>query len=121
MKQTINNGEQGLSVRDKLNGMFTELYTSVSTPIILSSISVNTTQVIPANTNIESLMISVISGTPTVNIGTASGNGDVLITSLLDGINDFEIDSYLATEQTLYINVSGGVISIRINVTTSYL
>ena len=121
MKQTINNDEQGLSVRNKLNGMFTELYASVSTPIILSNISENITQIIPANTNIESLMISVISGTPTVNIGTSSGNGDVLITSLLDGINDFEIDSYLATEQTLYINVSGGVISIRINVTTSYL
>jgi len=121
MKQTITNGDSGLNILNQLNSMFTELYASASTPIILSNVSENTIQVIPANTNIESLIISVISGTPTVNIGTASGNGDVLITSLLDGVNDFEIDSYLATEQTLYINVSGGVISIRINITTSYL
>jgi hypothetical protein len=121
MKQTINNGESGLTVRGKLNNMFSELYGSVVTPIKLSNISENITQIIPANTNIESLMIGVISGTPTVNIGTSIGNGDTLITSLLDGINDFEIDSYFATQQTLYINVSGGVVSIRINITTSYL
>ena len=121
MKTTINNGDSGLIIRGQLNSMFTELYGSIPIPIKLSGVSSNITQAIAANSFIDSIIIKVTSGTPTINLGTSSGGGDLIITSLVSGTNEYIIGQQLDSSATLYINVSGGTVSVRINLTTSYL
>jgi hypothetical protein len=121
MKTTINNGGSGLTIRGQLNDMFTELYGALPIPIKLSGVSSNVTQAIAANSFIDSIIIKVTAGTPTINIGTSSGGGDVIISSLVSGNNYFEIKTPFDSSATLYINVSGGTVSVRINLTTSYL
>ena len=116
MKVTINNSDSGNVVRTALNNMFTELYNVINNYIQLLNVSTNTSQVIPANTKVKSISINVVSGTPTVNIGTTDGAGDIIITTLLSGFNEFIVDEYYPTGATFYIDVSGGTVSIGIEI-----
>ena len=116
MKVTINNSDSGSTVRTNLNNMFTELYNAIDNYIQLLNVSANTSQAIPANTKVKSIAINVISGTPTVNIGTTDGAGEIIITSLHSGFNEFIVDEYYATGATYYIDASGGTVSIGIEI-----
>ena len=120
--EQINNGQKGLSVRNALNSMLAQLYASISMPLKLANVSSNTQQVIPANTFLQavSVSVSVISGTPTINIGTTGNGGEVIPTSELSGFTKFQIDQYFAAQQTLYITITGGTVSIRMDVLNSY-
>ena len=116
MKTTLNNLDSGLTVRTELNNMFTELYNAVANYIQLLNVSANTNTVIVANTIVKNIVINVVSGTPTVNIGTTDGLGDIIVTSLLSGFNEFIVDEYYSAAQTYYIDVSGGTVSIGIEI-----
>ena len=120
MKTTINNGDSGLIVRTALNSMFTELYAAVYMPIKLPNVSVNTELVIPENTFVKSIFMTVVSGTPTVNIGTSGNSGNIIPTSLLTGFNQAIVDWPPQAQQTFYITISGGVVSFRFDVLPSF-
>lgn len=112
----INNGQSGLVVRNALNGMFTELYSTIILPLKLIGITSNAQQVIPANTWLDSIYISATAGTPTIRIGTTP-NGEEICPDVQPGnFQPVMAQQYYATDTTLYITLSGGTVSIRFNV-----
>jgi len=120
MKITINNGDSGLEARNSINSNFTELYNMALNYYKLTGVSANTSQVLPANSKVKSIYVNVTSGTPSINIGTTDGAGDIIVTTLLaTGFNEFVINSYLSGQTTYYIDISGGTVSIGIETINS--
>ena len=114
----IDNGNSGLVARNAINGMTNELYAAINVPIKFSA-SANITYGLAANTFLETVCVSVVSGTPTIKLGTISDAADLISEQTLNGFNVFKIESYYASAQTIYFTVSGGVINIRLNLTNS--
>jgi hypothetical protein len=119
----ISNLESGLNVRNALNGMFAEIYGSLTTPIIVENISGNTEiSGIPAGTFIDSIAINTATNT-TIKIGTSSGGNDILDSIAISGFQLIVIQTYLATLTNIFITfVSGsGPANFRFNVINNYL
>jgi hypothetical protein len=115
-QQTINNLEGGLSVRNKLNSMFAELYSAIVSPLKLNGISANAQQVIPVDTYLQALYISATSGTPTIRIGTTP-NGEEVCPDVQPGaFQSVIVQQYFSAGVTLYITLSGGTVNIRFDV-----
>lgn len=119
-KQSITNGESGLSARNKINENFTELYNAIPSPIKLNGVNANTIQEIQANTFIDTLSVNVVSGSPLIKIGTVSNAADIVDEQVFTGFNKIQVDKYYSTTQNIYITISGGVVNIRIDVLNSY-
>lgn len=121
MQQTINNGDSGLSVRNALNSMFTELYGAILVPIKLPNIGFNTTVPIKANTFVQAIALVAISGNPVVRIGTTPNGQDILgDTAITSTILPLILQQYFSADTTLYITLGTGAINVRIDVNPSY-
>lgn len=115
-QQIINNLESGLSVRNKLNTMFGELYGAVVAPLKQPGINGNTQQIIPVDTFLQAIYISPVSGTPVIKIGTTA-NGDEICPEIQPaGFQSVIVQQYFAVSTTLYITLSGGVVNLRYDV-----
>ena len=117
MRQEINNGDSGLSVRNAINAMTLELYSAITLPIKLPNVSVNTNLIVPENTFVDKLGITIISGTPSINIGTTPNGGEIL-NGEYSTIN--LIQTPYPNQVTYYITISGGVASFRFDVINNY-
>jgi hypothetical protein len=115
-KITINNGDSGLVVRNALNNMFTELYSAITSPLKLNNISVNTEQVILANSYIGDIYITKKTGTPTIRIGTTPNGQDVVPEVSPGTLSQVTYQDYVSADTTLYITITGGAVDIRIGV-----
>lgn len=118
MQQTVNNGDSGLDARNKINGNFTELYGSITTPIKLPGVGANTSVVIPANSFITNLYVALATGSPTIRIGTTPNGQEILPDS--EPFQVLSLNQYFANNTTLYITVSGGSVNIRIELLKSF-
>lgn len=115
-QQIINNLEGGLSVRNKLNSMFGELYAAIVLPLKLNGITGNTQQIIPVDTFIQALYMSATSGTPTIRIGTTP-NGEEICPDVQPGaFQSVVVQQYFSAGVTLYITLSGGTVNVRFDV-----
>jgi hypothetical protein len=119
-QQTINNGDSGLTVRNGLNSMFTELYASILIPIKAQGVNANRIQAIPLNTFVAGISLSATSGAPTVNIGTTPGGSDLLPATLIGNSQIVLPQLYFQAAGNIYFTVSGGVFSYRIDVQYNY-
>ena len=116
-QQTINNGDSGLSARNKLNGMFTELYNSLIIPMKLMGINANTSVNIPANSYVKTIFISETTSTPTVRIGTTPNGTDIMPDTLVGAFSQTTIEEYFASLTTFYITITGGgAINVRVDI-----
>lgn len=118
--QTINNGETGSAVRGKLNAMFSELYSSMNLPVKISNVSSNTTQALGANTFLQDISVSAVSGSPTVRIGTTPNGTDILPDTAPGSFSLVNVQEYFASATTLYITISGGTANFRMMVLNNY-
>lgn len=119
----IANLESGLNVRNALNSMFSELYSSATVPTILSNITSNTEIVgVPANSFIDSIGINASSDTM-IKIGTSAGGNQILDSLEINGFQLVVTQAYLATLSNIFITfVSGtGPVSLRFNIINNYL
>jgi len=116
-QQTINNGESGLSVRNKLNNMFGELYNSLVIPMKLTGVSANTALALPANSYVKAIYVSKVTGSPTVRLGTAPNGQDIMPDTVIGAFNQVTVEQYFATLTSLYITITGGgSINIRVDI-----
>ena len=116
----INNGDSGLVVRNALNQMFTELYGAIVSPVKLPGVNSNTTQVISADTYVESIYLTATSGTPTVRIGTTPNGQDICPDVQPGSFQNIFVQQYFAVSTTLYITLSGGTINVRFDLTNNF-
>jgi hypothetical protein len=115
-QQQINNGESGLSVRDKLNGMFNELYTSLILPMKYTGVSNNTILALPANSYVKAIFLSKIDDAPIVRLGTTPNGQDLMPDTYIDDFNQVTVEQYFANPSSLYITISGGEMNIRVDI-----
>lgn len=122
MSQTIiNNGDSGLTVRENLNNMFTELYGAFTIPIKLEGITGNAQQAIAANTWVEQLSVITTAGSPTIRIGTTPNGTDILEDTTSATVATASIKQYFGSATTFYITMTGtGTVNIRIDILTNY-
>jgi hypothetical protein len=114
--QIINNGESGLVVRNKLNSMFSELYSAIVLPLKINGATGNTQQIIPVDTYLQALYMSATAGTPTIRIGTTP-NGEEICPDVQPGaFQSVIVQQYFSAGITLYITLSGGTVNIRFDV-----
>lgn len=121
MQQIINNGESGLEVRNALNDNFTELYSSLIIPIKLT-VTGNQTQAISQNTFITTISLTPSGGTPTLDIGTTNGGGEILPSMPITSFTPIVVQLYFPTAGILYFNLSGvGSVNVRIDYIPNYI
>ena len=116
----INNGDSGLTVRNALNSMTSELYAGIIVPIKYANQSANFTASIPADTWVEQIFITPQSGVPDIKIGISIGGSEILDTSLIGNYSPILVQQYFGSATTLYFTPSGGAINVRIDIITSY-
>ena len=118
----INNGDSGLTVRTNLNNMFTEIYSSLYSPIKQKGITANFNQAIAANTFISQLSLFVVSGTPTVRVGITPNGTEILPDTALSGSQLITVQDYFASAGTVYITFTSGTgnINARFDVMTNF-
>lgn len=118
----INNGDSGLTVRNALNSMLTELYAAIIVPIKIPGVSVNAIQALPANVFIEQISIVPVSGSPTIRIGTTPNGTNILADTVISSFQAVLVQSYLASSSNLYITFSAGsgVLNFRIDTLNNY-
>jgi len=118
--QVINNGEDGLIVRQKLNSMFAELYSGIqNVPTIIRNVTGAQTYTVPANTFVIYIFAKAVSGTPSMIIGTTLGGNDIAdVTAITTTPQAFLIQQAYPINTVLYFTVSGYV-DIRIDPITN--
>jgi len=118
----INNGDSGLTVRNNLNSMFTELYGALIVPLKIPGINANYTQSIPANTYISKISLTATGGTPLVRIGTYPNGNDLMDDTIIGNSQIVNPGLYCGTVTPIYITISGpgAVISARFDVSYNY-
>lgn len=119
----INNGDTGLAVRNALNNMLAELYSSVITATKIKNQAANFIFQVPANTFVHDIFIAAVGdSTPTVRVGkTPNGNewsGEDL-TPDAEG-DQLSPEKYFAPQTPIYFTIIGGVVNIRINQETNF-
>lgn len=119
-QQTINDNEGGGSVRGKLNGMFSELYSSTLVPMKLIGAAGNVIQTITGNTFVASIEVTKVSGTPILKIGTTPAGEEIFAETEIGTFNMATVQNYFAAETPLYFTLSGGVINARTDIINNY-
>lgn len=122
MQTIINNGDSGLLVRNNLNNMFTEIYSSIIMPIKVHGLSANYNQAIVANTYVQQLSVVNVTGNPTIRIGTTPNGTDILPDTEVTTSIPVVVQQYFANASVLYITFSSGTgtLNIRLDVITNY-
>lgn len=116
-QQIISNSEGGLSVRTKLNTMFSELYNSLAVPLKLTGINANTTLAIDANSYVKAIFLSKVTGNPTVRIGTTPNGTDIMPDTIIGDFYQITLEQYFATLTSFYITISGGgSLNVRVDI-----
>jgi hypothetical protein len=110
-------GDTAYVMSGQVNANFAELYASLSPPIILSNRTGNISQALVAKTNISKMYFGVVSGTPSLKIGTVPNGNDVLPLSS-DFSEPFLIEQFFSSATTLYFTITGGNINIQIDAKT---
>lgn len=89
------------------------------TPIKLQNKSTNTSCTVDANTYIKGILAVQNSGTPTLKIGKTPNGEEVMPQTNIVGSMPFPYVEHLTSQTTLYLTISGGNISVRIDISTN--
>lgn len=119
-QQIVNNNESGLNCRNAINSNFSELYSAIVQPLKQIGITGNTQQIVPANTYLQSVFISLVSGTPTIRIGTTPNGQEICPDVQPNTLQITAVDQYFANQTTLYVTLSGGEVNIRYDAIQSF-
>lgn len=117
MQITINNGDSGLTVRNALNSMFTELYDNINPPTKMPGITANAEAAIPNNTFVTLILMRPTPGapgTPTVAIGSEGGGTDIFDTAEITTFALVSYNEYFYDAANIYFTISGGSVDIAI-------
>ena len=118
--ETINNNESGLSVRTKLNSMFTELYSSEPVPVKLINQNADTLSAVVSGDYIPQITIKYVSGTPLIKVGTTLVGSDLIEETTITDFIIAKPEHYFSAPGNIYFTISGGAISIRIDKIQNY-
>jgi hypothetical protein len=111
----INNNDLGLTVRNALNAMTLELYGSTVPPVKLLDQTGSFTQAVTADTWIDKIIVTPVSGTPDIKIGTSLGGSEIMDTTQIGNYVIVLAQQYFTNVGTLYFVASGGNVNIRID------
>jgi hypothetical protein len=120
MQVVINDGDSGLTTRNNLNNMFTELYANIAQPLRLPGISGNTNQAMAADTFIKAISVSGIAGAPILRIGITPNGTELLPDTAIGNSLPIDTEYYFQNAGTLYFTLSGGTINVRIDYIPGY-
>lgn len=112
-QQILNNGEGGLVIRNKLNGMFNELYGAIILPLRISNVNSNTQQTIAGNAYLQAIYITATDNNPTIRIGLTPNGQEVLEDIQPGSFIQLNVEQYFSEATQLYISISGGTLNIR--------
>ena len=109
---------------ENLNKEFTDYYDQAVQTELDQDKNSSYTKSIDADTKLESIDITHVSGTPTVRVGTSLGDDDVMrdrepVTGD-NGDENSNISRTFKSSTTLYITISGGTVSIKWNIRNNY-
>jgi hypothetical protein len=93
----------------------TGVYMPPMVPVALLNKTGSFTLDIPANTYIYQIFGSVLLATPSIQIGTTLGGDDICLNTLIDQNILNLTQQYFATTSTLYFQVTGGSVNLRID------
>lgn len=114
-QQFFDNTKTGLEVKTVIDANFTELYKSSLVNLLDANKSIDFTQVLPAGTMFDSIDILKISGNPVIRVGTTLNGIEIVDEIEITGCQIYESKQYFATSTTLFVTITGGVISTSIN------
>lgn len=112
--QVINNGEDGLDVRNALNAMLAELYGAIPIPIKLPGTNGNAQANIPANSIVPMILIQPVNGAPTIQIGSFGGGADILPNMAVVKTIPFAWWNPFDLAAPIYFTVAGGTVNISV-------
>lgn len=118
----INNGEDGLDVRNAINSMTQELYDSITVPIRMKNVQANAIQAIAGDTWVDKISVVGVAGAPVIRIGIIPNGQEILPDSPI-GANfpPITAQQYFAADGNIYITFSAaGTILVRMDVILNY-
>jgi hypothetical protein len=77
-------------------------------------------QAIGANSMVTGLFFTIVSGTPSVAVGTTVGGTDILESTLITGDMSVAIQQYFAANGYIYFTSSGGNVDVRIDLISDF-
>jgi len=89
-------------------------------PLKLQNLSINTSQMLPADSWIEKFSITPVSGSPVIKIGLTSNGSEILDSTTVSELIPLIYQQYIASDTTFYFSISGGVVNIRIDFQINY-
>lgn len=92
-----------------------------NSPIKLQNKSLSFSTSITANTLVTNIYFNIISGTPTVQIGTTSMGTDLLEPMLITSDLPVEMFKYYLATESIYFYVINGSVNIRIDLISNYV
>ena len=120
MQTIINNGDSGLNSRNAINANFTEIYGALVIPTRIQNVNSNTQFAVIANTFIEYIAFSTISGNPVVRVGTTP-NGFEISSDINPGnFNLISLQQYFQVSTILYFTISGGAVNARVGLINNF-
>lgn len=82
--------------------------------------SANFTALLAANTKVLAVDFKIVSGTPTIKVGTSNGGEEIIYQETISANAMRAVSEYFSVETTLYISVSGGVVDVNILTINNY-
>jgi len=107
----------GLAALNVINDNFTEVYDGLVIPIKLSNVSATTSIAIPANTFIQSIMIT---GSPTISIGYEDNGTELLPEMTISDYQFINAQAYFFNAGYLWFTFYGAPVSANIRIDLIY-
>jgi len=108
-------GDTAYVFTGKVNTMFSELYGISVIPVKLDNQTGSFTITIPENTWVERILVLPESGVPDVKIGTTLHGTEICDTVQIGNSLPILVQQYFTNETTIYVEVSGGNVFLRID------
>jgi hypothetical protein len=86
----------------------------------LEDITANQTFTLPANSKLKSIDYKVTAGTPTISASTTIGGFEIIEEKAITGIDGNETAYIFDAETDIYLNVTGGTVTINITYVSNY-
>ena len=111
-------GQAALTV---LNNNFTELYGSITLPILIPGATSNVAVALLPNVWISQVFLRPISGTPTIRIGYEPNGDDIMTDTVINYPVPVLVQIFAQATTTIYITfVTGGELNIRIDYISNF-
>lgn len=86
----------------------------------LEDITTNQTFNLPANSKLKSIDYKVTAGTPTISASTTIGGFELIEEKTITGLDGNEVALIVENATDIYLNVTGGTVTINISYVSNY-